>query len=185
MKIIRVIGLIIVVLAFVVLILSLSAPKSYHVERSIVIQVPKHQVFEHIKYWRNWKAWSPWAEMDSAIVVTIAGIDGQIGSKFQWKGKRAGRGEMIATNIQEDEELAYHLRFVKPWESESNGYLRLTAVDDHATQVTWAFYGKSPFPWNFITLFFSLDYMIGGDFERGLERLKSILESQSKTRPQN
>ncbi len=180
MKIVRIIGLMLIGLLVVILILGLFGAKSYHVERSVIIQAPKNVVFHHVKYWRNWQAWSPWAEMDSTITVTIAGTDGEVGSKFQWKGRRAGSGEMITTSIKEDDEIAFHLRFIKPWESTSNGYLRLSELGDK-TKLTWAFYGQSPFPWNFITLFISMDSMIGGDFERGLEKLKSIIQSQSSS----
>ncbi len=183
MKIIKIAGLLLIGLLVIILVLGIAAPKSYHVERSVVVPLPAHQVFEHIQYWRNWQAWSPWAETDSTIRVTIAGIDGEVGSKFQWDGRQAGRGEMIATKIEKDKELAYHLRFIKPWESESDGYLRLATMGD-STRITWAFYGKSPFPWNVISLFLSMDRMIGKDFERGLERLKSILESQSIAQPE-
>lgn len=183
MKIIKIAGLLLLGLVVIILVLRLAAPRSYHVERSVVVHLPANHIFEHIRYWCNWQAWSPWAEIDSTMRVTIAGIDGEVGAKYLWDGRQAGRGEMVATTIEKDKELSYHLRFIKPWESESDGYLRLATLGD-STRVTWAFYGKSSFPWNVITLFFSMDSMIGKDFERGLERLKTILESQSSAHPE-
>jgi effector-binding domain-containing protein len=178
MKALKIIGIVLLALIGVVIILGIVAPKSYHVDRSITIEAPKHLVFNYVKYWRNWKAWSPWAEMDSTMQVTIAGKNGSDGSMYQWQGNKVGSGTMTTMGIKENEEIAYHLKFLKPWESESDGYLKLVAVDEK-TQATWGFYGKNPFPWNVFSLFMSMDKMVGKDFERGLELLKDICEKEA------
>lgn len=178
MKALKIIGIILLVLIAIIVVLGTFAPKNYQVDRSVVIAAPKQLVFNHVKYWRNWQAWSPWAEMDSTMQVTVAGIDGTAGSKYVWAGDKVGSGEIINTGIKENEEIAYHLRFIKPWESESDGYVKLADADGN-TQVTWGFYGKNPFPWNIMTLFVSMDKMMGKDFERGLSRIKDISEKEA------
>ena len=42
------------VLLALLIILSLIAPKSYHVSRSIELDHPTEKVWGHLKYWRNW-----------------------------------------------------------------------------------------------------------------------------------
>ncbi|HEX9972495.1 MAG TPA: SRPBCC family protein [bacterium] len=177
MKVLKIIGIILLVLVALIAILGVIAPKDYSVERSVIINAPAQLVFNHAKYWRNWQAWSPWAEMDSTMKATVEGIDGAAGSIYKWSGEKVGTGEMTNTGIKEKEEIAYHLRFLKPWESESDGYVRLADVEGN-TEASWGFYGKNPFPWNVMTLFMSMDKMMGKDFNRGLSLLKDISEKE-------
>ena len=178
MKALKIIGIVLLILVVLIVILGVIAPKDYSVERSVLINAPSQVVFNHIKYWRNWQAWSPWAEMDSTMTVAVEGIDGTPGSRYRWSGVKAGTGEMTHTGIKENEEIAYQLRFIKPWESTSNGYIRLIDSEGN-TQASWGFYGKNPFPWNILTLFFSMETMIAKDFDRGLALLKDISEKEN------
>jgi len=180
MKILKIVGIVLLALVVVIGILGFVAPKEYTVERSAVVNSPKELVYSHIKYWRNWQAWSPWAQMDSTIQVSIVGVDGEKGSMYKWVGKPdlTGVGEMINTGIKEYEEVAYHLRFIEPWESESEGYVRV-ANTEGGTKISWGMYGVSPFPWNIMMLFMSMDKMVGKDFERGLELLKTLAEKEA------
>ena len=112
--------------------------------------------------------------------TTIEGTDGEEGAVSKWVGdpKLTGEGEMTNTGIKDSEEITYHLHFIKPWESESDGYIRLADAEG-GTKVSWGFYGKNPFPWNIMMLFMNMDKMIGKDFERGLEKLKELAEKEA------
>lgn len=182
MKLAKILGIIIIGLILLVIIIGLIAPKKYQVERFLVINAPRELVFEHVVYWKNWNAWSPWAENDPQMNVTILGVDGQEGSTYKWVGdpKKTGEGEMTNTGVKEKEEISYHLHFIKPWESHSDGYVRLSEADE-GTKVTWGFYGETPFPWNIFMLFMSMDKMISKDYDRGLELLKNICEKEFQT----
>ena len=180
MKALKIIGIILLVLVVLVIVLGLIAPKKYAVERSVVIDAPKVVVFNYMKYWRNWQKWSPWAERDSTMKVTLEGTDGKEGSVYKWEGdpKLTGKGEMTNTGIKELEEVTYHLHFIEPWESESDGYLRVSDADG-GTKASWGFYGETPFPWNIMMLFMSMEKMMAPDFNRGLELLKQICEKEA------
>ena len=182
MKVLKIIGIVILILIAIIVVLGLVAPKDYSVERAILIDSPKELVFDQVKYFRNWQAWSPWAEGDSLMTWTVEGIDGTEGSSYIWEGdpKGAGTGEMTNTGIEEYAEIAYHLRFIDPMESESDGYVRISE-EEGKTNAVWGFYGKNPFPWNIMTLFKSMDKMVGKDFERGLDLLKGICEKQAES----
>lgn len=181
MKFLKILGIIVLILIVVFVVLALIAPKKYTVERSVIIDAPRQMVFNHVRYWRNWQAWSPWAELDPAMKVTLEGQDGEIGSIYKWQGdpKLSGKGEMTNTGLKENEEINYHLHFLEPWESESEGYVR-AADTKGGTQVTWAMYGESQIPWNILMLFSSMDKMVGKDFEKGLGKLKAISEKEAR-----
>ncbi len=177
MKTLKLIVIILLVLIFIVLALGLFAPKEYVVERSTTINAPTALVFRHVQFWKNWQSWSPWAAMDSTMTVSLEGVDGTVGSIYKWAGKDVGEGMMTNTGIKPNEEIAYHLKFIKPWESESDGYVRL-APEGEGTKVTWGFSGKNKFPWRIVSLVMSMDKMVGRDFEKGLALLKQGVDEQ-------
>jgi len=177
MKILRIIGILILILVLIILILGLFAPKEYLVERSITINAPQSLVFRQVQFWKNWHTWSPWAEMDTTMKVTIEGVDGTKDALYKWTGKDAGEGIMRNTGIKANEEIAYHLQFIKPWASEADGYIRVAPEGDVA-KVTWGMYGKEGFFGSIINWVMNIDKMIGGDFEKGLGRLKQRVDDQ-------
>ncbi len=181
MKVLKIIGIIILVLVILIILLGLIAPKKYQAERSVLINAPKEIVFRHVVKFKNWNAWSPWAEKDSVMTVTVEGKDGEKGAVYKWIGdpKITGEGEITNTGVIENEELTYHLHFIKPWESFSDGYTRVAEVEG-ATKTSWGISGKERFPWNIMLLFMSMDKMIGPDFERGLALLKEISEKEAE-----
>jgi len=60
----------------------------------------------------------------------------------------------------------------------SEAYSRAIDAQRDATAVTWAMFGPRPFALKLMGLFFSMDRMIGRDFEVGLANLKSTTETQ-------
>lgn len=179
MKILKIVGFVILGLIILIVAVGLIAPKKYEVERSVLIDAPRDIIYMHVQYWSSWQAWSPWAEMDSSMVVTIEGEDGLKDAKYIWKGdpKLTGEGEMINTGMVQNESFDFHLHFIKPWESHSDGYFRLSE-EDGKTRVAWGMYGGMPFPWNIMMLFQSMDSMMDKDFTRGLAKLKTVVDEE-------
>ena len=180
MKVLKILGIIVLVIIVLVVILALIAPKGYNVERTIVINAPQEVVFRQVQLWRNWSAWSPWAEMDSTMKITVEGIDGQPGSKYVWEGdpENTGQGEMTNTGITQNKEILYHLHFLVPWESESDGWMRLSEAAS-GVQAAWGFSGTYPMPMNIMLLFMNMEKMMAPDFDRGLQLLKEISEAKA------
>lgn len=168
-----------IVLAIIVIIIVLAiiAPKEYDVSRSIVIKKPLPEVFQYLKKLKNQDAWSPWAEKDPNMEKTFIGIDGKVGFVSAWAGnKEVGEGEQEITGIVENEVVKSQLRFLKPFKSTSDAYLKV-CDDAGDTLVTWGFSGENKFPISILMLFMNMDKTVGKDFEHGLKKLKGILES--------
>lgn len=173
-------GLVLLILIFVliVLILALIAPKTYDVFRTIEIKRPKAEVFEHLKYLKKQDEWSPWMKKDPNMKKTFTGTDGEVGCVSHWIGnKDVGEGEQEITKIIPGERIEGELRFLKPWKSTSQCYLNVDDGSNGQTKVTWGFSGKSNFLMRIMTVFKSMDKMVGKDFEEGLATLKSQMES--------
>jgi hypothetical protein len=156
--------------------MAIIAPKDYDVSRTISINKPLVEVFAYLKLLKNQDYWSPWAEKDPAMKKTFTGTDGEIGFISAWIGnKEVGEGEQEITGIVENEALYSQLRFLKPFKSTSNAYLKVEE-DGKGTIVTWGFSGENKFPMSVVMLFMNMDKMVGKDFEYGLNKLQQILE---------
>jgi len=169
-----------VIAAIVVLIILLAAiaPKHYEVNRKIVIDKPVSEVFNYIKFVENQDNWGPWAERDPHMKKSTSGTDGTVGYISKWESdhKQVGHGEQEIINIDEGKALESELRFLKPWKSVSNGYIRTSEAGSGQTEVTWGFHGTNKVPMNIMMLFFNMDKAVGKDFEEGLAKLKKVLE---------
>jgi hypothetical protein len=160
-----------------ILILALIAPKSYDVNRSIIIDRPVHETFRYLKMIKNQDHWSPWKKKDPNLKQSFSGTDGEVGFVAHWEGnKDVGVGEQEIKHIIENTIIESELRFYKPWKSQSDAYLKVDSVDNGKTEVTWGFSGKNKFPASIFMLFFNMDKTVGKDFEEGLDSLKSIFE---------
>jgi len=169
---------IIIGILLLIIILALIAPKSYEVSRSITINKPLSEVFTYLKSLKNQDNWSPWAERDPNMKKTFTGTDGEVGCISAWESdhNQVGSGEQEITSITDNKEVTTQLRFFKPFESESDAYMRVDDVSD-GTKVTWGFSGKNKFPVSIMMLFMNMEKAVGGDFEQGLAKLKSTLEN--------
>lgn len=176
-KALRIILWLLLIIVAIFVILGLVGPKEATVQRSIVINAPKAVVFEQIRYFKNSNKWSPWMEMDPNIKVEYKGTDGQEGASYVWSGNdKVGEGEMTNTGVS-DGTMNYTVHFIKPFESTSAGYMK---AEDTAgmTKVTWSMTMPIAFPMRAMCVMMGgMDKMIGKDFEKGLTKLKTLVES--------
>lgn len=161
------------------LFLFTACKKDYAVERSIIINASDELVWTQVKYFKNWRNWSPWYASDSTMTMKYVGIDGELESSYSWVGEESGSGEITNTGVTEGEEIMYHTHFFEPWDSESDGYIRLAVVEG-GTEVTWGFTGQIK---GIASLFMDMDEMVGPDFEAGLDLLKNYVENEALKPP--
>jgi hypothetical protein len=69
------------------------------------------------------------------------------------------------------------LDFTKPMEAHNKVVFSL-APQGAGTAVTWAMSGAMPYMHRLMTTFFSMDKMVGGEFDKGLASLKTIAEAK-------
>lgn len=178
MKVIKKILLGIVALVALFLIIAIFMKKDYAVEKETVINKPKAQVFEYLKSLKNQKNWSTWEQSDPNIISTYRGTDGTVGFVHEWKSKMMGDGEQEITKITEGSRMDSELRFKGFFGSNAPAYLTAEALDSTQTKVKWGMSGKMSYPMNGIQIFMSVDDMIGTEYQKSLNNLKSILEKQ-------
>lgn len=177
MKILKLLLFLVLGIIVIILISGLFIKKDYILEKEIVINKPRQEVFNYVKHLKNQNNFSYWATLDTNMQVTYTGTDATPGFIFAWKGnKKAGVGEEEITKIEEGKRIDYALRFKEPMESEMNSYIVTEDTGANATRVKWAMYGTSNYPWNVMNPF--MNVMMGSDLEIGLSNLKKLLETK-------
>lgn len=160
------------------LIIGFFVKKDYSVGKEVVINKSKAVVFDYLRLLRNQNKFSVWGSMDPTMKTEFHGTDGTEGFVSAWDSdvKNVGKGEQEILKIVDGERLDYEIRFLKPFKSTSWAYITTTTVDDNRTRVHWEFNGKMKYPSNLMLLFMNMEKMVGGDLDKGLQNLKTILE---------
>ena len=178
MKIIKRIFLVLLAIVVIALVAALFVKKEMTAQREIVINKPKQQVFDYIKYVKNQDNYSKWNKLDPDMKKTYEGTDGTPGFVYSWESEKSdvGQGSQTITKVTEGERLDCDLHFIKPFDSKAIISMTTTAVNDSTTKVTWGFDGKMNYPLNLMRVFMDMEKSIGDDFSTGLNNLKAVLE---------
>jgi len=161
-------------------VIALFLKSEYHVEKSIVINQPKEDVFAYLVLLKNQDNFSIWAQMDPNMVKSYRGTDGQVGFVSRWESENpdVGVGEQEIMKIDPGKRIDFQLRFYKPFEATEPAYMTTTATDAKSTTVSWGFSGHMDYPTNITFLFMDFEKIIGDDLQTGLNNLKVILEKE-------
>jgi predicted ATP-grasp superfamily ATP-dependent carboligase len=84
MKILRKILTFIGIFIAIVMFATMFVKREYTVEREIIINKPKQQVFEYVKRLKNQDKYSKWATMDPKMKKEYTGTDGTVGFISAW-----------------------------------------------------------------------------------------------------
>lgn len=177
MKALKIIGIVIGILIALVLLLGAIAPKGFKTARSITIDAPVEQVFSTVNDLKTWEKWSPRKEMDPGMVITMGEKSVGSGASYTWKGKASGSGKMTILEAKPSSKITVEVAF------DRMGMGKATApwtfdMTPEGTYVTWGFDSKMPYPRNAMLLFMDMGEAVGKDFEVGLSKLKTLLETK-------
>jgi hypothetical protein len=107
---------------------------------------------------------------------TYSGAASGKGAVYEWDGnKEIGQGRMEIAEASAPSHVAIDMHFIKPFDSHSTAEFTLQPKGD-STDVTWSMHGPNAYISKVITVFVSMDKMIGKEFETGLANLKTIAE---------
>lgn len=180
MKILKYLLYILLALVAIGIILGLFGPKSYKVERSVVVAGTPEVVWPHLSSIRKVNEWSPFLKMDTTTVVEYSGNDGEVGSTGKWNSKKMGKGEQTLTAIDPMKSSKVHLKFFTPMGTmESDAYLNLEP-DPGGSKVTWGLTGNNNFLGRAMSALRSVEKEVGPAFEKGLADLQKLVASEPK-----
>lgn len=165
-----------VVLLAALLAFAATKPDTFRVQRTASIKAPPEKVFALINDFHQWSAWSPWEKMDPAMRRIHSGAASGKGAVYEWDGNnKVGQGRMEITGSSAPSKIIIKLDFLRPFEAHNVAEFMLVEQSD-STAVTWAMHGPSPYLTKIMQIFFSMDSMVGKDFEAGLANMKAAAE---------
>jgi hypothetical protein len=167
----------IVVFISAALIAAAVLPKNFKIERSIIIDQPRVQVYDYLKMTRNEIKWNPWIKKDPNIVQHFIGEEGTAGFVRAWSSddQNVGIGEQEIVAMTQNERIDLELRFVEPFKITHQAYFITERFGEDQTRVTWGMVGRNSFPKNLI--FYLTQDRALKNVEKGLNNLKEVLES--------
>ena len=156
--------------------LALTKPDSYTVTRTIAIKAPPEKIIGLVSDFHQWGSWSPWEKLDPNMVRTFSGAQSGKGAVYHWKGNdEVGEGRMEITDVAMPGKVLIKLDFIDPFESNNTTEFTFAPQGD-TTTVTWSMHGPMAFTTKLMSVFSSMDAMIGKDFEKGLAQMKTVAE---------
>ena len=155
-------------------------PSEFRVSRTATITAPASVLFAQVNDFRKWAAWSPYEKRDPAMRKTYEGAPAGTGAVYAWSGnKEVGEGRTTITESRPNELIRIRLEFEKPFKATSTAEFAFKPEGDR-TAVTWSLTGRHNFVMKAMCLFMNMDRMIGGDFEKGLADMKSLVEGVAR-----
>jgi uncharacterized protein YndB with AHSA1/START domain len=152
------------------------APETFRIERSTTIEAAPDRVYTLIEDFHEWAAWSPFEKLDLNVKKTFSGSEKGRGAVYAWTGtNKAGEGRMEILEAAPASKVKIKLDFMKPFEAHNTAEFTL-APRGGRTEVTWAMYGKQNFMVKLMSIFVSMDRLMGREFEAGLSNMKSVAE---------
>ncbi len=167
------------ILIVLVLVLGLIAPKHYSVTKSTVINKQSSKVYDYVYKLKNQNEYGVWYKRDPNMKQVFSGNDGTVGFKTEWESKTEGSGSQEITAIEPGKSLSTVMIFKSPMgDMKSDSKFEVVAKDSTTSIVNWTMSGTSPYPFNAMNLFISIDDAVGKDFEGGLANMKKIIEAK-------
>lgn len=158
-----------------VLLYATTLPDTFYVARTVDIRAAPEKIFPLINDLHQWEAWTPYNK-DPSMTKSYSGPARGSGAGYAWQGnKEVGKGSIEITGSTAPTQVALALHMMEPFEGRNRVVFTLDAAGDN-TSVTWAMDGTQNFVVKVMSLFYSLDKMVGKDFELGLSRLKAVAE---------
>jgi len=168
--------LVAIVVVFVVIVAM--RPSEFRTERSATMSAPVADVFAQVNDFHNWDAWSPWAKIDPTMKQTYEGAPAGTGAIYSWVGNnKVGEGRMTLTESRPNDRITIKLEFMKPFKATNTAEFTFKP-DANQTAVTWSMSGNKNFMLKAFGVFMDMDKMVGGDFEKGLASMKSVVEAK-------
>jgi effector-binding domain-containing protein len=176
MRILKGIGIGLVLIIAVYVILALFGPSKVHVERSTMINASAATIYNEINTLKNWKSWSYWDNIDPNMQSTYEGPEAGVGAKHIWKSENdsVGNGSLTITKSEPNTFVETTLEFegmgtsVGGWKiADTTGAAKVTTYMDM----------EIGFLFRPMMLFMNMDEMLGKDFEKSLQNLKAHCEA--------
>ena len=153
-----------------------SRPSHFEVARELEVQAPAEKIFPFINNSKLANDWMPWKDSDPEVRMSYSGPDEGVGSTSSWESSgHMGTGKAEVVVSEKNKSVKTQLTYTKPMAMTQLAEVSLTPTAT-GTRVRWQVSGESNFMGRLMCVFMNMDKMVGGEFEKGLSRLKTMVE---------
>lgn len=161
------------------IVVGLFLPTQYTVTRTQMIEAKPAAIHSFVNDLTKWNAWTPWKDEDPSVVITQGKKKSGVGASQSWDGKD-GTGSLTVTKSSKKEGIDYDLTFNND-ALKSKAFIHYRDMGGN-TQVNWTMSGDMEVPVVGGYLAMTMDSMVGDMFQKGLTKLKEVVEGK-KTSP--
>ncbi len=153
---------------------------TYKIQREIVIQAKAEAINPYISSSKKADEWMPWAETDPQVKMSYSGPEEGLGSTANWESPgQMGTGKAEIIELIPNQLAKTKITYTKPMEFTQDSEFSLAPEGD-GTKMTWTVRGDKPFIARLMCLvtFMDMDKYVGAQFEKGLQKLKNLVEKK-------
>ena len=151
-----------------------------HLDASVSIQAPAQAVFDRMNDLSRFNDWNPFPSLDPTTVSRHEGVAAGPGAVFHYEGKRLGKGRMEIASVDAPRRIDIDMTF---WRGNAATHSKSAFVISEAggaTEVHWTF-DEDRGLGMYVMGKLMFDRMMTGTFRSGLKKLKSLVESESRS----
>jgi hypothetical protein len=154
-------------------------PSEMRISRELLINAKPEVIFPYINNSKKTNEWMPWSESDPGVQMAYSGPEEGVGSLSSWDSKgQMGTGKAEVIESIPNQLVKTQLTYTKPMEMSQLAEISITPAGD-ASLVKWSVSGTNSFIGKLFSVIMNLDKVVGKDFEKGLNNLKSKTESSN------
>lgn len=182
MKIVKILGIILLLVVASFLVLLFIAPTKAKVERFCHVKADKDVIYKAVSDYNQFVQWSPWSEKDVNASNEFSPKQEQVGSWYTWDGnEEVGIGKMELIGIDPPHRAQHKITFIKPFEGVSETLFTIEDVEgENAQKVIWSWDTELKRPANVFAMLSGMETELGEDFNKGLENLMKFAKKKQE-----
>ncbi len=175
---IRKVFLFLAALLALLIVVGLMLPNKMTVERSIRIAASPITIYRALDNFEKYALWSPWH--DESMSYESLGSEHGAGAILNWQSERKGEGQIEIVEANAYKNISMRMSFAEQGDVQTNFIME---ASDRGTLLRWQYewdLAEIENPFYRITgryMALLMDDWIATDFDRGLERIKRLLEN--------
>ncbi len=149
----------------------------FTVQRTMTIGAPPESAYPHVADFRRWASWSPWEHLAPGMNKAFSGAEAGVGARYSWSGNhKVGRGSMEITAAEAPARIEVVIDVSRPFRATNTAAIWLEP-SARGTDITLSMTGERTRFMRTTGIYRAIEAAIGRDFERGLQRLKAVVEA--------
>lgn len=156
-------------------------PADYRISRSITINSSAERLWPYLVSAKKADEWMPWKDTDPEVRMTYSGPNEGVGSTSSWESRgRMGVGKAEVIEAVAQKMIRTQITYSKPMQFTQTSEFVVEPISTTELSLRWSVEGRTTFISRLMCTLTAMDMdkYVGGQFEKGLNRLKGLLEDK-------